>query len=159
MNRSTLLALLLSALPGPVLAQEPAGCPAGETLEWMVGRWRSEVESTVFLEAWTRDADGILHGRAQSHKADGTEIFLNETMFITWRDEGLVYAVDPENDGVFIEFVASECGPDSVKFDNPDNEFPKRIEYRRNEQGELSAHLTDMGKQGFDLYFVVHDGS
>ena len=150
---SVVLAVLPSS-PGAIAQEiEVPGCQSVEALTFMLGRWREETQGTVFEEQWTDLGDGTMKGHAESYKSDGTEHFQTEDMVIRPANGTLVYAADPDGDGTFIEFTLTSCEQGAVVFENPDHDFPKRLAYRRDEEGMLHASVTDLDDQGFELSF------
>jgi len=141
----------------PVTAQEeatgPSACATLEGLAWMLGDWRVETEGTVFTERWHRGEDGLYHGEADSRRAGETEVLQREVMTLGPRGGQLVYTVDVDADGRTVDFTLVSCDVVSARFENPEHDFPQRLEYRRHEDGRLGADVTDLDGQGFDLLF------
>jgi hypothetical protein len=148
---------LVFGTPAPALAQEegsvPAACASTADLQWMVGAWRQETQGTVFHERWRPGEGGVLIGEARSVSEDGSEVYQDEDMRIAAEGGTLVYAADPDGDGEFVKFTLATCDDRSVTFENAAHDFPNRLSYRRTDDGGLTASVTDLKGQGFDLEF------
>lgn len=148
-----MLALMLAV---PALAQESASneplCTSAGDLAWMVGAWRQETQGTVFFERWRLDGAELV-GEARSVAADGSETYQDEVMRISQQDGTLIYAADPDGDGSFVTFALVSCGERRATFENAAHDFPQRLSYRRTDDGGLTASVTDLEDQGFDLDF------
>lgn len=138
------------------LALAPAraqACDSMEALTWLLGAWRSEAETTLFLERWERHPDGHFEGRAESRSIETDEVFLVESLRLEPVDGTLQYvATVPHNEGP-VAFPLVRCDEDAVVFENPAHDFPQRIIYRRAGADAISAHITDLEDEGFDLHF------
>lgn len=149
------VAALVAAAPA---SSQEAGadrptCTSTADLAWMIGAWRQETQGTVFSERWRHGEGDALVGEAHSVSADGAEVYQDEVMRIAQQDGVLVYAADPDGDGVFVTFTLVACGERSAVFENATHDFPQRLSYRRNDNGGLTASVTDLKDQGFDLDF------
>ena len=48
-------------------------CGSLETYAWMLGKWQTNVETTVFTERWDAAADGSMTGYAESRSSETGE--------------------------------------------------------------------------------------
>lgn len=129
-------------------------CVSLAQMDWVVGDWRSEVETTLFTEHWRRMDDGSLHGEAESRSTETGEVFISEKLRLEERSGRLTYVADVSTNDQEILFPLVGCDGDSVIFENPEHDFPKRIRYLRNGPDEISAHITDLEDKGFKLHFT-----
>lgn len=154
---ATTLLFLVMVLAGPVAhAQEPedgTDCRSMDALAFMLGSWRHAADGTVFTEAWTREPDGSFRGYAESYKAEDGEVFQSEAMVIEPRDGVLTYVVDLDSAGHPVAFRLVACEGGVARFENPDHDFPQRLEYRRASPDRMTATVSDLEDHGFDLDF------
>jgi hypothetical protein len=146
------LALALS-LPGAAAAE--GDCTNLEQASFLLGAWQSDTQGTRFIERWRRDEAGVYHGVAEAER-DGERI-QQEVMILDVVDGRLVYAADPELDGIFVEFAGVRCAPGEAVFENPEHDFPQRLRYQLDDSGVLTASVTDLEDQGFELEFKPDD--
>ena len=143
------LSLLLAlTLPGVLAADEP--CTSLEQAAFMLGAWQSETQGTRFMERWRRD-EGQFRGTAEALR-DGERIQL-EVMTLRVGDGKLVYGADPEQDGSFEDFTGVRCAAGEAVFENPEHDFPQRLHYHLDDSGVLTAVVSDLEDQGFELEF------
>ncbi len=116
---SLLIAALLTVTP-------PGG--GGETdLGWMAGYWLScdrgqVVESWVDAGTDTLAGVNLTKGRTRTHF---------EFLRVANNADGVPTYYAQPGGAPPTPFVMSEAGEQSVTFENPENDFPKRIIYRR----------------------------
>lgn len=68
-----------------------------------------------------------------------------EWLRIEARSGSIVYVAHPGGRMPGTEFTLTEASPDAVVFENPDHDFPRRIEYRRASPSELRIDVTGEG--------------
>jgi hypothetical protein len=149
----TVAAMVMMPVAAQVTGKGQDACSSTDSLTWMIGSWRLETQGTIFIERWRKGEGGMLVGEARSMKADGSEVYQDEVMRIAPQDGHLVYAADPDGDGVFVEFTLVACDVRSAVFENPKHDFPKRLSYHRTDDGGLTASVTDLEDKGFELEF------
>jgi len=107
------------------LARDPVAM-----LPWLVGTWQGESNGATTTEHWCPAADGTLHG--YNATVQGGEQVAFEWLGIALQPVGLVYLAQPQGatPGTPFAETADET-PNAARFENPDNEFPKRLQYTR----------------------------
>jgi hypothetical protein len=127
-------------------AQTPATEPGGASLDWMAGDWCQQQGAALVEEHWLPARGGLLLGMGRT-VADG-KVRSFEFLRIDLRADKPVFIAQP--DGVPpTEFKLTASGPGWARFENPQHDFPKRVEYRRTSQG-LHAEIAgpaDTGKE------------
>ena len=124
-----------------------------DSLMQLVGNWRDDSQDTVFIEQWTISEDKQLVGFAESRSKTEDKQYMSEKMVLEQRGNELIYIATVTNQNGPVEFRMVSCESDSIVFENPDHDFPKRIEYDFPEPDIMHAHVTDMNNKGFDLIF------
>ncbi len=132
------LAGLAACATGP---QESAG-----RLGFMVGCWQSKPDDNgrVNKEVWSAPQGGIMFGWATATQAG--ELVSFEQSRIDLRGPRATYTASPEGQRpvVFTEAAPDPLAlapPNSVRFENPDHDYPQRIFYRAN-GGDLVATIS-----------------
>lgn len=134
LRRCTALLTLLSPLP---LSAAPA------LPDWLVGRWCGEQAGRQTEEAWLAPAGGMMLGVARSI---GKEEASFEYLRIVEVDGVPAYIAQPQGHPPTV-FKLTAAGADWVRFENPQHDFPQRIEYRRNGDA-LHAEIGGPGDAG-----------
>jgi hypothetical protein len=105
---------------------------------WMAGSWELRQGDVVTEEHWTNPAGGTMIGMSRVSGRGKTMFF--EFLRIEARADGLYYVAQPKGRPP-VEFKATEVTASRVIFANPQHDFPKRISYRRNEDGSITARV------------------
>jgi hypothetical protein len=157
MKTRTLGFLLSLVILGSVLA---AGQNASriDDLKWLSGSWRMDKAGTVIEEQWNAPAGGVMLATGRTVKNGKLVEF--EFLRIERRGDSLVYLAQPGGQPP-TEFALESMTPSEVVFANLQHDFPKRIRYRMNTDGSITARVEDeTGKKGQDfLYKSTTDGS
>lgn len=118
--------------PGPQLATERGELdrPVLGSLAWLSGTWVSEdATGPRTIEHWLVPDGGSMLGVNRS-VVDGRTVFF-EYLRIEAEEDGIVYLASPRGRDPPTRFTATESGPQWIAFENPEHDFPQRIEYRR----------------------------
>lgn len=124
----------------------PSAVPAGSVadLSWLSGDWETGAGDTRIEEHWTRPDGGTLLGMGRTVRGGKTAFF--EYLRIETRDDGIYYVAHPKaRPGT--DFKATQVGPDEVVFENPEHDFPKRIVYRKEADGSVTARVEGDGTE------------
>ena len=123
-------------------------------LSWMSGCWAHEHGDTK--EVWSEPEGELMFGYGVSKK-DGKVRFFEE-LRIEARDGSAVYIASP-NGGPSTSFTETDRTGLSVTFDNPDHDFPQRIEYGANRVALIAkiSKLDGSGLQIFSMYRCKDD--
>jgi hypothetical protein len=137
---------LLAACVAGALAAESARAP---DFGWLSGYWCSESGGRLVEEYWLpveRDP-AMLMGMSRTVRDGKTVNF--EFLRIQRDGGGTNYMAQPQ--GVPpISFRLAAAGQDWARFENPQHDFPKRVEYRRTAAG-LHAEIAGPGKDGKEV--------
>jgi hypothetical protein len=136
--------LVLSALSVAACAAAPAADSPPRAFAWLSGHWCSQSEGQLIEEYWLPPGGSLVLGVGRTVKAGKTVTF--EFMRIETRDGATNYLA--MHDGLpAVAFRLTASGADWARFENPQHDFPKRVEYRRTSSG-LHAEIAGPGKDG-----------
>jgi len=134
-------AVLSSCRSTPAPVPEAAARACGTSIDdvaWFSGDWRQTAPTGFIDEHWTQAAGGSMLGMSR-FITDGKTAFF-EYLRVEARPDGLYYIAHPKaRPGV--EFKLVRCAEGEVLFENPQNDHPKRILYRRESGGGLVARI------------------
>lgn len=111
--------------------------PALDELAWILGRWETsrDERGCVYTEEWHRESTMLFVGHAHETCEPLTERQpFDESLRLEADTEGLVYVAWPTGQDR-TEFPIRSGGASGFVAENPDHDFPTRIEYRRHEDG------------------------
>ena len=114
---------------------------------WLQGHWADT--ATGFYESWEISQKGILLGNGYQ-LSDGDTVF-GESLSIEKSGENWAYVVSFGNEKTV--FRLTSVPGDSLVFENPENEFPKRITYLKKDQGKISVIIENPGDPDKISYF------
>lgn len=153
MNRIAIPLALLLCIPS-FAEKEPAKI---DSLAWLAGKWSGPMWGGEFVATYNAPAGGKLLSFSELRK-DGRAAFYEFEVFEATAD-GLVFTPYPKGQRkATFKLAASEAS--KAAFENPEKDFPTRIEYHRAEKDRLVITLSDPhGKSGkvetFDLKRVA----
>jgi len=143
MNKNKLLGLAVAAAFS--LSTSAGDKPVA--LDWFAGHWCSDRNGEFIEEAWLAPRGDLLLGMSRTIKGAKTSSF--EYLRIEWIAGIPSYIAQPQgHPPVAFKWIAG--GADWARFENPANDFPKRIDYRRTKEG-LHAEIAGPGDAGKEI--------
>lgn len=134
---SLALTLLLSVNASPVgAATEP------QPLGWLAGHWCGGDPAEPVEEFWLPAKDDVMIGVSRTLKSGRTTGF--EYLRIVPLNGRPTYFAQPGGRPA-TSFARTAGGVDWVQFENPEHDFPQRIEYRHTHDG-LQAQISGPGE-------------
>lgn len=109
-------------------------------LAWLAGSWqtgpgrRRQVE-----EHWTQPVGAVMIGMGRTAAGGKTVEF--EYLRIEERLDGIYYIAHPNARHPGTEFKLTSLTAEEVTFENPSHDFPKRIHYKKNSDGSITASV------------------
>ncbi len=116
-----------------------------ETLAWLAGDWGMERGRMQVDEHWTRPAGGSMLGMGRTI-ANGRTVFY-EYLRIETRGSDIFYVAHPKAKSPGTDFKLVKLSDTEAVFENPTHDFPKRILYRKNPDGMLTARVEGDGSE------------
>ena len=133
---------LLSLEAGQAPAQPPAMNVS--TLAWMAGDWQTSGGRAQSEEHWIKPAAGTLFGVSRTIAGERTVFF--EFLRIETRPDGVFYVAQPRGNRP-TDFKCARMSDSEAVFENPQHDFPKRIIYRKNADGTMTARVEGDGTE------------
>lgn len=144
----SLVPVVLCSVALPSCRSTPTPAPEGrppracgmsiEDVAWMEGRWQGPSGPGTVDEHWSHAAGDSMLGMSRFISKGRTAFF--EYLRMEARPDGLYYIAHPKaRPGV--EFKLVRCSEREVLFENPANDHPKRILYRRESADRMTARL------------------
>lgn len=128
------LGLSAAAVPARVAAQEE---PLGE-VAWMTGCWVSGSGENTTEEVWLQPRGGMMVGMVRSVRrgiATGYELLVLRVV-----GDRIVLRAYPSGQQP-TDFGATSAGPGLLRVENPEHDFPQKIEYRQPGPDSLVASV------------------
>jgi hypothetical protein len=135
-----------------LLAALCAGCAdvpiktGTDSIDWLTGCWRMERETGHYEEVWLAPTtDGTL-GVSREVRAGRTVSY--EHLRLELRENGVIAYVAKPSGQAQAEFLMTTHAPGLLAFENPQHDFPRRIEYRYVDANAITATLQGPSKDG-----------
>ena len=146
---STLLILLLAVSSTAVYGQS---CDSLESLGWIVGEWVAEHEEVITREKWTRVSAHSFEGVGGiTRKATGEKS--GETLRLVEMSGEIFYIAKVSQNPLPVAFRLTHCAAGAATFENAAHDFPKKLEYRLENEASLVVTVSDGADKGFQLHF------
>jgi len=127
--------------PVQVLGQQPAA-PSYKIadLAWFAGDWQTPAGGRRQVdEHWTAPLGDAMMGLSRTMA--GGKMVEFEYLRIVARADGIFYISHPNARTPGTEFKLTKLTADQAIFENPQHDFPKRILYKKNPDGSLTASI------------------
>ena len=123
-----------------------------ESLHWLVGNWeRTNGKPGITAhEEWSRDSVNQLRGLGVTIK--GNDTLLVEKIQIRVKDNNLYYVADVKENKASVYFKFTSQSKNAFVCENPEHDFPKKIEYSLKDT-TLKVRISGDGK--FQDYLFV----
>lgn len=123
-----------------------------QNLSIFLGRWISQEENSVIIEVWESTGSFTYEGYSYSiDKIDGSE-HISESMRLVEMSGEIFYLAKVEQNEFPVPFKLSESSRTRFVFENPEHDFPKRIEYNFVTDKKLEVTVGN-GYKSFKIHF------
>lgn len=146
-----LCALGLAAFTGAAGADD---CGSLHSLEWLLGEWFADGDESSFLESWTALGPGTWEGRGVETSKSNPAKQSSEELRLVEMDDAVFYIAKVRHNELPVAFRLVECGDGQLAFTNPAHDFPRRLDYSRQPDGQLEVRVSDGAGKGFTLDFA-----
>ncbi len=126
-------------------SDKPAQSFKIEDLAWLSGDWETAPGRLQIDEHWTKVAGNSLIGMSRT-VAGGRTVFF-EYLRIEARGADIFYVAHPKARTPGTDFKLVKLTAQEAVFENPAHDFPKRIIYRKNADGALTARIEGDGTE------------
>lgn len=123
-----------------------------ETFHFLEGKWK--VESKNQFEVWKINTDGKLSG--YSYKQIESEKKITETLILFKKNNKIIYqaTVPDQNNAASISFVLNDSIHDYYSFENPQHDFPKKIQYQIISSDKILVKVLGENDEGFSIQLI-----
>ena len=122
------------------------------SVEFLLGTWKIENRDT--FESWKDSGSATFTG--ESYKILDNHKKVLETLTLIVDKGAIVYlaTVPNQNEGQTIPFTLNTLNKDCYSFENPEHDFPKKIQYGVLSADTLSVNIIGEGGQGFSYRLI-----
>ncbi|HEX5965503.1 MAG TPA: DUF6265 family protein [Pyrinomonadaceae bacterium] len=126
--------------------------PTLTDISWISGDWQTAPGGRRQIEEhWTAAAAGSMMGVSRTIVGDKTVEF--EYLRIEQRADGIYYVAHPKARCPGTDFKLTRASATEAVFENPQHDFPKRIIYRKTDDGLTASIDAGEGTKGMSFVF------
>ena len=130
-----------------------ANCSSLDAIDWLLGDWQtSQMNNKITTESWWQVSDYSFEGLGQSLH-DGA-IKSSESLRLVEMSDAVFYIAKVTHNPMPIAFQLTTCTREEATFENPEHDFPKRIEYSLINAQTIQVYVSDGANKGFTLNFT-----
>ena len=118
-------------------------------VEFLIGTWKMDGKES--FEKWTKKDNRLL---GKSYKFINEQEKVSETLEIKKQGDQLVYTatVFDQNEAKGVTFILKSTKDKNHSFENPNHDFPKKIQYKIVNPNKLLVSVLGEGDKGFSFY-------
>lgn len=138
--------------------EQPAGADERQltSLAWLEGYWRADAGPRIVFERWQRVAGGLEGAGAMADAPDG-QPQTYEQMRLTLNGDQLQFIVTGAGNEEPVAFTLTHAGDSRWRFENPEHDFPRRIDYIKISDQRFRAEVSDgSGPEGNGFTLDFH---
>ena len=124
--------------------------------DWLIGKWEQKSDQGIVTETWEKVNDSTYKGQSYFIKIKDTLHF--ETMQLNQKGENIFYTsiVKGQNNDTPLTFNLSNITKKQLVFDNPKNEYPRKIVYKQITNDSIIATISGIqqGKSSSESYYM-----
>lgn len=124
-------------------------------LRRLEGKWKANVQGTEWIETWSALSiePYTISGSGKEMQYGGEKPV--EEMTIAEKDGQLVYTVKSagQNNEAPVDFRLTSSDKQTLRFENPDHDFPQYIEYQFIDDAHIMAKIGKLGESGEEYIF------
>lgn len=108
---------------------------------WLEGTWATNDTIGLVAESWEKINNDFMSGEGLFVTTEDKTVIEILSIFI--QDGNLYYAalLPDQNEGAEIIFMATHMNPDSLVFENPKHDYPKKIIYHKLDTGSVEVSI------------------
>ncbi|WP_291099510.1 MULTISPECIES: DUF6265 family protein [unclassified Flavobacterium] len=122
--------------------------------DWLPGKWENNSTDGNLLETWKKVNDSVYDGASYFIKAKDTLHY--ETIQLKQKGENLLYVstIRGQNNDEPVTFLHKPEIEKQLVFENPKNDYPKKISYSYNPNGSIVIQISGIqqGKPSSSSY-------
>lgn len=140
---------------GGTMTGADAGAATGlDSLEWLLGTWRTTGANRFSEEQWTRITPETWEGAGRTFDSATGNLLGVESLRLVLMSGEVFYLAKVDHNELPVAFRLTRSGPGQAVFENPSHDFPKVLDYQLAGDDSLTVRVSDGADKGFTLAFV-----
>ena len=127
------------------------------SVHWLLGDWIADDGENVTRESWTEVSPRTFEGFGESRSRISNALKTSESLRLVEMSGDIYYVAKvPHNDRP-IAFKLTHYSDNSIIFENPTHDFPKKLEYEYDGESRLVVTVSDGKNKAFKVYYTRSD--
>lgn len=123
------------------------------TISWILGDWIRTGEKISTRESWKKLSDGVFKGSGVVASRKGNVVRSQESLLLVEMSGEVFYIAKVKQNKYPVAFKLTSCSSKHAVFENPEHDFPKKLEYRLITNGTMKVTISDGGDRSFTIPF------
>jgi hypothetical protein len=132
-------------------------CDSLKSIDWLLGDWRSDDDKYITSESWKEVSPLTFEGRGVVKFKSSNELKSSESLRLVEMSGEVFFVAKVAHNDLAVAFKLIQCDPAHAVFENAGHDFPKKLEYRLDDENSLTVNVSDGGDKGFSIKFVRRD--
>ncbi|SHF33058.1 hypothetical protein SAMN04487965_1954 [Microbulbifer donghaiensis] len=135
------------------MAAQAQSCTSLDDLQWLLGSWHYQDASKQMMERWQRVSAHTFEGIGASETENSGGDRDIEILRLTEMSGEIFYLAKVSHNALPVAFKMTACRDNEAVFENPEHDFPSRLEYRLLDPNRLRVSVAGTKGKRFILNF------
>ncbi len=132
-------------------------CHSLDSVQWLLGDWTNDDGENIVTESWKRTSPLTFEGSGETRSRTSNELQTGESLRLVEMSGEVFYLAKVDHNNRPVAFKLTRCSGTSATFENSDHDFPKKLEYRLNDNNEPNIRVSDGKDKGFEINYTRRD--
>lgn len=117
-----------------------------QSFTWLLGDWSRTSNNRTYGETWTQVSETTFEGYGFMVRAAIGDTLVTEHLLLVAMGDDIFYIPKVSENIYPVPFRLVSAESDKWTFENPQHDYPQRIEYERTAEDELKVSISDMSR-------------
>lgn len=147
-------ALIIYAIACSTIGAGADACANLKSLAWLLGDWEQVNDSTVTRESWQQVSENTFEGTGETLAVGSGKRRGSEALRLVSMQDAVFYLAKVGGNARPVAFALTSCAIGRATFENPEHDFPRKLEYSLTKDDQLNVAVSDGAGSGFEIDFV-----
>lgn len=157
LSADTLAQLKPELKPEPQANTELKSCNSLNEFHWLLGDWVADNGKSVTIESWQQVSPHTFEGFGESNLKSSNKRQSVELLRLVEMNNEIFYIAKPQQNKHPVGFKLTQCTNKNAVFENPDHDFPKKLNYRLMTHNQIQVIVSGDKGQSFSILFIKHN--
>ncbi len=117
-----------------------------QSFTWLLGDWSRTSNNRTYGETWSQVSATAFEGHGFMVRAAIGDTLVTEHLLLVAMGDDIFYIPKVSENIYPVPFRLVSAESDKWSFENPQHDYPQRIEYERTSENELKVSISDMAR-------------